>query len=244
MDLPVVAMILKSGWMARILLIFLGVVSIITWAIIFNRLSFFATVGKGTANFKKRFAGLASIGDLTSQSQKIDDLSPVAIIGTAGAREYSRIIDDANRLSNVKDWSFFLENQFLLASEHLDTLLGSLSTKLDKGLIVLAIVSSVAPLLGLMGTVWGIMNSFFEIGNQGSASLPVVAPGIAEALITTILGLFVAIPALFFYNYFIHKVERVEDELDEFKSVILSRLKRETFEMLYGEKSPAGSGVR
>ena len=105
----------------------------------------------------------------------------------------------------------------------------------------LAIISSVAPFIGLFGTVWGIMDSFFEIGNQGSASLPVVAPGIAEALVVTAMGLAVAIPAVFFYNYLIHKIERIEEDLDDFKETTLSRLKREMMSLLYGGNKSAQS---
>jgi biopolymer transport protein TolQ len=93
----------------------------------------------------------------------------------------------------------------------------------------------VAPFLGLLGTVWGIMNSFYQIGNQGSASLPVVAPGIAEALIVTMIGLAVAIPAVLFYNYFVHRVELIENEMDEFKNLLLAHLKRDIFNLLYGK---------
>jgi biopolymer transport protein TolQ len=151
--------------------------------------------------------------------------------------EFRRILEDAQANSNVKDWSFFLQNQFLMADERLNSLVPAITGRSEKGIFLLAIISSISPFLGLLGTVWGIMNSFFEIGNQGSASLPVVAPGIAEALITTIVGLAVAIPAVFFYNYFIHKVERIENELEEFKDILILRLKREMFNLLYGGRS-------
>jgi biopolymer transport protein TolQ len=107
---------------------------------------------------------------------------------------------------------------------------------LDRGIVILAIASSVAPFLGLLGTVWGIMDSFFEIGNQGSASLPVVAPGIAEALVVTAIGLAVAIPAVLFYNYFVHRVDRLENEMDDFKNMLFSHLKRDIFNTLYSGK--------
>jgi biopolymer transport protein TolQ len=121
-----------------------------------------------------------------------------------------------------------------MASERMESEISSRMRTLDSGLSMLAIISSVAPFLGLLGTVWGIMDSFFEIGNQGNASLPVVAPGIAEALITTIVGLVVAIPAVFFYNHFVHSVERIEDELYEAKDMLLLRLRRNIFKLLYG----------
>jgi len=130
-----------------------------------------------------------------------------------------------------------------MASDHIQTSSAALSGRFDRGLILLAITSSVAPFLGLLGTVWGIMNSFYQIGSQGSASLPVVAPGIAEALITTIVGLFVAIPSLFFYNMFMHTANRVEDEMESFGEQILLRLKREIFALLFRDKPPgAASG--
>jgi biopolymer transport protein TolQ len=121
-----------------------------------------------------------------------------------------------------------------MASERMESEISSRMRTLDSGLSMLAIISSVAPFLGLLGTVWGIMDAFFEIGNQGNASLPVVAPGIAEALITTIIGLVVAIPAVFFYNHFVHSVERIEDELYEAKDMLLLRLRRNIFKLLYG----------
>jgi biopolymer transport protein TolQ len=79
------------------------------------------------------------------------------------------------------------------------------------------------------------MNAFYQIGNQGSASLPVVAPGIAEALITTIIGLAVAIPAVLFYNYFVHRVELIENEMDEFRNLLQAHIKRDIFNALYGK---------
>jgi biopolymer transport protein TolQ len=80
------------------------------------------------------------------------------------------------------------------------------------------------------------MDSFYEIGNQGSASLPVVAPGIAEALVVTLVGLAVAIPAVLFYNYFVHQVDRVENEMSEYKSLMFSHLKRDILSVLYRDK--------
>jgi biopolymer transport protein TolQ len=162
--------------------------------------------------------------------------SPMGQLGIKGAGEYRRILDDSSSHSGIRDWSFFLQNQFAITLERIDTLYSEISRKLDKGLILLAISSSVCPFLGLLGTVWGIMDSFYEIGNQGSASLPVVAPGIAEALVVTLVGLGVAIPAVLFYNYFVHRVDRVENELTEYKNLMFSHLKRDILSVLYRDK--------
>ncbi|MBD3344800.1 MAG: hypothetical protein GF401_07030 [Chitinivibrionales bacterium] len=235
MDIPVLNMIVRAGWIVKIILFVLAGLSIFTWAIIFNRLLYLRSVAKTNRRLLELFARSKSIRDLEKLDSKLEK-SPLAIMGMSAAEEFKRILDDAHSHGNVKDWSFFLQNQFAMASESLETLVSSLASKLDHGLILLAITSSVAPFLGLLGTVWGIMNSFYEIGNQGSASLPVVAPGIAEALITTIIGLAVAIPAVFFFNYLTHRAGRLEDELDEFKELAMSKVKREVLGMLYGHR--------
>lgn len=153
--------------------------------------------------------------------------SPMGQLGLAGATEYRRILEDARKHQGMRSWEFFVNSQFEMANDLLESIISAGRARLDRGLVLLALMSSASPFLGLFGTVWGVMNSFFEIGNQGSASLPVVAPGIAEALITTIVGLAVAIPAVIFYNYFMHRVERTEEELGDVKERLLVRLKRD-----------------
>jgi biopolymer transport protein TolQ len=235
MDTPLVEMVVRAGWVARLIILALLFFSFICWAIIFNRMFVLGKIARGNRAFKAKFGTLSSITDI----EKIDARSleaPIAQIGKNGAVEYRRIIEDARSHTGVKDWSFFLQNQFAMTSEHLESSFMGLVSTFDKGVFFLAMMSSIAPFLGLLGTVWGIMNAFFDIGNQGSASLPVVAPGIAEALITTIMGLAVAIPALFFFNYCNHQIERIENDMDEFKDILFVRLKREIFGLFYTEQ--------
>lgn len=236
MNIPVVLMIVRSGWVARIILLLLASFSLITWAIIFNRYFYLNRIKLLNKQFKKFFENLKSFDQIDKADKKTSDC-PLGNLGKVGYKEYNRIIADAKIHTKVQDWSFYLQNQFTMASERVSAAAASISAKLDRGVFLLAIAGSIAPFLGLLGTVWGIMNSFYEIGNQGSASLPVVAPGIAEALITTIVGLGVAIPAVFFYNIFIHRAERIEDEMDEFNDNLLLLLKRELFNLLYSDKS-------
>ncbi len=241
MDIPVVSMIVRSGWVARIILLLLAFFSVMTWAIIFNRLSFLGNVVRNNRRFREGFEKLHSILEMERGDTKLA-ACPLGQLGAASVSEYRRIIADARSHTGVKDWSFFLQNQFHMASEHLNSAASAVASRLDQGVFLLAITGSIAPFLGLLGTVWGIMNSFYEIGNQGSASLPVVAPGIAEALITTIIGLAVAIPSVFFYNIFVHRASRIEDELDEFGDQVLLRLKREIFALLYSDKHRQAGG--
>lgn len=236
MNIPVVLMIVRSGWVARIIIMLLALFSLLTWAIIFNRYFYLNRIKSLNAQFRKFFDNLKSFNQMEKADKKLMD-SPLGKLGKIGMTEYNRIIADAKTHTKVQDWSFYLQNQFTMASERVSGAASSISSKLDRGVFLLAIVGSIAPFLGLLGTVWGIMNSFYEIGNQGSASLPVVAPGIAEALITTIVGLAVAIPSVFFYNIFIHRTERIEDDMDEFNDNLLLLLKRELFNLLYSDKS-------
>jgi len=95
-------------------------------------------------------------------------------------------------------------------------------THQERYLHVLATIGNIAPFIGLLGTVWGIMGAFQEIGRQGSANIAVVAPGVAEALINTAAGLFVAIPAAVGYNLFIHKIKNMHVQLEVFSSEVVT----------------------
>ncbi len=235
MNIPVVDMVLRSGWAARTILILLGIFSVITWAVIFNRLYVLGGANKKNRLFLRKYSGGSALTGLEKFDKTLISC-PIGALGRKGVDEFRRILKDSGSHTGVRDWSFFLQNQFGIALERIDAVYAAMSRKLDAGLIFLAISASVCPFLGLLGTVWGIMNSFFEIGNQGSASLPVVAPGIAEALIVTLVGLAVAIPAVLFYNYFLHRVERIENEMDEFKNLLYSHVKRDVLSVLYGDK--------
>ena len=235
MDIPVIDLILKSGTMGKAICAILGAFSLWSWALIFARIVSLNRVTRGNRGFQQRFQ--KDVRHMT----EIDRMSnselntPMGQLAKVGVDEYHRIMSDARALTKVKDWSFFLESQFTMAKERVESALAGIVAPFDRGVILLAMISSIAPFLGLLGTVWGIMNAFYEIGRQGSASLPVVAPGIAESLITTIVGLAVAIPALFFYNYCNNKAERAADEMEELKDLLVVRLRREIFSAFFAE---------
>ena len=109
----------------------------------------------------------------------------------------------------------------------LEVTLNREQVELEKYLGFLATVGSTAPFIGLFGTVWGIMNSFFQIGAQESSSLAVVAPGISEALFATAIGLFAAIPAVIAYNRFSHRVDRYEARLTRFADKLNANFSRQ-----------------
>jgi biopolymer transport protein TolQ len=242
-QIPVLAMIIRSGWVARIILLLLALMSIGTWAVIFYRWSFLARITRLNSEFMTWFESIKSITDIDGVDQKLAK-GPLAIMGRVASSEYNRIIADAKADTGVRDWSFYFQTQFTMASDRVESAIVVMDEKLSKGLVLLAMSSAIGPFLGLLGTVWGIMDSFFEIGEQGSASLPVVAPGIAEALITTVLGLVVAIPALFFYNIFTNRVEKIINSMDSFAGRLSLRLKRDIFSLMYRSGDKSGIGPR
>ena len=99
--------------------------------------------------------------------------------------------------------------------------------KLESGLIMLAIAVSGAPFLGLLGTVWGVMSTFGQVGMMGRADLPTMAPGVAAALVTTVAGLLVAIPSMFGYNWLVHTLRVLTVELDNFAQELASKIETE-----------------
>ncbi len=226
MNIPILEMILRSGWVARCILVLLGIFSVVTWAVIFNRFYYVGRASKRNRLFLRKYRSMKALVEIEKADATLL-ASPMGALGLKGVSEFKRILDDATAHAGIRDAAFFIQNQFAITLERIDSVFAGISRKLDSGLIMLAISACVCPFLGLLGTVWGIMDSFFEIGNQGSASLPVVAPGIAEALIVTLVGLAVAIPAVLFYNYFVHRATGSKTRLDEFKNLLFSHLKRE-----------------
>jgi len=233
-DIAVVEMVVRSGWVARIILLILAVGTIVSWSIVLQRFAYFGQIKSKLKRVQSRLQSFRSLQDAASLESKLTASAYGALVKT-GSEELGRIVEDSRRHQTVGDWSFFLQNQFSMSESKLDSVIGNALLRLGSGLSLLAIISSIAPFLGLLGTVWGIMNSFYQIGDQGSASLPVVAPGIAEALITTIVGLFVAIPALFFYNVFTHTVQFHEEQMESMRDNVLLMLKRDLFALLYAQ---------
>ena len=109
----------------------------------------------------------------------------------------------------------------------LETSVARESLKLESGLILLAIAVSGAPFLGLLGTVWGVMRTFADVGQKAQADLPTMAPGVSAALVTTVAGLLVAIPSMFAYNWLVHNLRFLTVELDNFAQTLVSKMESE-----------------
>ncbi|APG27979.1 protein TolQ [Syntrophotalea acetylenivorans] len=216
-------LIFNAGPVVKLVMLILAYFSVVSWAIIFFKFRVIHRATRDSAQFqnffwaKKRF-------DTINQGLKNYKHSPLTVLFREGYQELLRNQSDRN----VDEENLFTTD--LGQSENVGRALRRATTlerqRLEKFLTFLATTGSTAPFIGLFGTVWGIMDSFQGIGQTGSASLAVVAPGISEALIATAIGLVAAIPAVVGYNHFVNKVNLLTGEMDNFSQEFLNIVER------------------
>jgi biopolymer transport protein TolQ len=217
--LSVVSVFLRADPIVKTVMVILLIASLWSWMIIVNKWLAFGTLKRRATRFEKTFWSGQSLDELYQQfAPKADH--PMAVTFVSALREWRRAFESgAPREALVPGIKDRIEKQMNV------TILRE-TDGLERQLGVLATVGSVSPFIGLFGTVWGIMNSFTAIAAQHNTTLAVVAPGIAEALFATAMGLFAAIPAVIFYNRFVNEIGRYTTRLDAFSdefSTILSR---------------------
>lgn len=211
-----VALFLQADWVVKAVMFGLLLASIWTWTIIIAFSRRLGRTRKGMAKFERDFWKAEDI-DAFHRIEGGNDL-PSARVFAAGVKEWRR-----STSSGQIDKSGTRERLATAMGAAVANEIDTLSDKLN----VLATVGSVAPFVGLFGTVWGIMRSFTGIAQAQNSSLAVVAPGIAEALFATAIGLFAAIPAVIAYNRFSHGVNRIEAGLNRFADGFHTTLSRQ-----------------
>ncbi len=211
-----VALFLQADWVVKIVMGGLLLASVWTWAIIVALWRRLGSTRKGMARFERDFWKADDI-DAFHKKEAENDLPSARVLG-AGIGEWRR-----STAGNAIDKAG--------TRERLATAMGAAAAgeidRLSDRLNVLATVASAAPFVGLFGTVWGIMRSFTGIAQAQNSSLAVVAPGIAEALFATAIGLFAAIPALIAYNRFNHGIGKIEAALNRFADGFHATLSRQ-----------------
>ena len=216
LDFSLMSLFFRADWVVKSVMIGLVMASVWSWAIIFDKSMLYTRAGVGMNRFEKAFWSGQSLEELY-QNMSQQPTSGLASVFTAAMKEWKRS-HEQNAASSIG------VQQRL--ERVLDVAIGREADGLEKRLGFLATVASASPFVGLFGTVWGIMNSFQSIAVSKSTNLAVVAPGIAEALFATALGLLAAIPATIAYNKLSADssklVGRLESFADEF-STILSR---------------------
>ena len=218
-DLSLVSLLIEASFVVQLVLVLLLVASVASWAVILQKRRVLNDIGDATEAFEQRFWSGAELATLYKEIAALDEAerSGIERMFEAGFREFARLrkqpgaapadaVEGASRAMHVSQ------------VREVD--------RLEENLPFLATVGSTSPYVGLFGTVWGIMNAFRALGNVQHATLAMVAPGIAEALIATAMGLFAAIPAVIAYNRYATQVERLETRWDTFADEFSSILQR------------------
>jgi len=215
-----VNMFMRADYVVKAVMILLLVASLWSWTIIFNKLVALSGLKRKARRFEKLFWSGQSLDELYQQFAAHND-HPLAAMFIAGLREWRRAFDAPGGLREAAIPGIKERIEKAMSVTILRETDG-----IEKNLGILATIGSVSPFVGLFGTVWGIMNSFSAIAARHDTTLAVVAPGIAEALFATAMGLLAAIPAVIFYNRFVAEIGRYVNSLDAFSdefSAILSR---------------------
>jgi biopolymer transport protein TolQ len=219
----VAGLIAHSGAMARFVLALLLVFSLVSWAIILYKGIALHRAHAQSETFLDVFRKSSKFSEVNSVCPQLR-ASPLVGVFQAGYLEVNQQVRGAGAPAAGGQRPTVRSLESL--SRSLARAATVEATRLERRLSFLATTASVTPFVGLFGTVWGIMDAFREIGRMGSANLAVVAPGISEALITTAMGLFAAIPAAVFYNFFSSRVRVLSAKMDDFALEFLNIVER------------------
>lgn len=216
-SLSLTQLILQASMLAQVVLGLLIAASIASWAVIFSKRAMLARSQKAAGHFEDRFWSGGNLADLYAQVSNHSEEQGLAGIFRAGYEEFLR-----QQTQNQG------RNEHVLAAIQRQMRVSQMREieRLEGGLAMLATIGSTSPYVGLLGTVWGIMNAFISIGNVKQASLAMVAPGISEALVATAMGLMAAIPAVIAYNFFTRGIERLENRYHTFAEEMTGIIER------------------
>ncbi|HAK60550.1 MAG TPA: hypothetical protein DCO77_09235 [Nitrospiraceae bacterium] len=222
MGTGVVGLFFESGWVGKgIVFILLGF-SVVTWAMILLKYQFLKRAEAESHTFLSAFRKTKNVRELLKHSESTT-YSPLASLFVEGYKKAESIVQSLPEATVTE------EDRPVIAQE-IERALKITSQDeivyLERYLAFLGTTGTVAPLLGLFGTIWGIMDAFYGIGIKGAGDIGALAPGLAAALITTIAGLFVAIPTVVAYNYFADKIRDIATRMDSFSMEFLSFMER------------------
>ena len=205
----------QTGWVARVVLAMLLAFSLFSWALIFQKWRMFSRMRQQTSLFLRIFRSNKMLPD---PKQMGGGGSPLEPVYAAGYREIESQIRAGSPRAKITSLNSITVSMQLAAAEEV--------RKAETYMPWLATTGSVTPFIGLFGTVWGVMDAFTGLGAAGSASLRAVAPGIAEALITTAAGLFTAVPAVIAYNHFLHNIKDLGARMDGFTMEVVALVEK------------------
>ena len=230
-DLSLWGLFLQADWIVKAVMLGLLVASIWVWAIVFDKVTSLRRANKAADAFEDRFWSGGSLDDLYAKEGE-DPTHPLAAVFGSAMREWRRSAGNGSMMGGAKE----------RVERAMAVTIGREMERLERWMIFLASVGSVAPFIGLFGTVWGIMNSFAAIAGMQNTNLAVVAPGIAEALFATAIGLVAAIPAVLAYNKISTDLGRFAGRMESFATEFAAILSRQT-EAANDKAAPAASAA-
>ena len=217
-DMSMLSLVMGASFAVQVVLFILLAASFASWSIIFTKRRLIRRTKSASDDFETSFWSGGDLNTLyRAASRQKGGSSGMASIFEAGFREFNRVTQQGG----VEPDKIVEECRRAMRVSQMREV-----DRLEESLATLATIGSTSPYVGLFGTVWGIMNSFRALGNVQSATLAMVAPGIAEALVATAMGLFAAIPAVIAYNRYADKVARLEIRYDGFMEEFSSILQR------------------
>ena len=222
-SLTPVGMFLAAGAVVKVVMIGLILASIFSWVLLITKIFEFGALNKQSDKFLEAFRGARSIADIAriGSSEEFEG-NPMADMAAAAAQEI-----ELSRQAGLAVGGEHRDSTLARATYAINAVQASLVKRLSGGMVFLASVGSAGPFIGLFGTVYGIMTSFIGIANTNTTNLAVVAPGIAEALLATGIGLFAAIPAVIFYNYFQTRISGYGTRSEGFVAELMNAISRQ-----------------
>ncbi len=218
-DMSFLSLFANASAVVQVVMLILLIASIFSWTLIIKKWRMLRDSGSAAERFEKRFWSGIDLVELYKQlAKRRDELEGCAAVFESGFHEFARL----RKQGGVEPMAMVEGAQRAMRVAMRREL-----ERLEGKLAFLATVGSTSPYVGLFGTVWGIMNSFRALGGSQHATLSMVAPGIAEALIATAMGLFAAIPAVVAYNRFATEVERLEGRYENFQEEFSTVLQRQ-----------------
>lgn len=214
-ELSIFGLFLQASFLVQFVMFLLLATSIVSWAFIFQRAKVLNNAKDEMKKFEDKFWSGVDLNRLYQELSARQSLNGMASLFCAGFKEFVRL-----RKSTATSSDAVMDGTYRAMRVALSREVDSLESRLS----FLATAGSISPYIGLFGTVWGIMTAFIALGEVQQATLAMVAPGIAEALIATAMGLFAAIPAVVAYNRFSYQVEKLENSygnfMEEFSSIL------------------------
>jgi biopolymer transport protein ExbB len=216
-------MFMDAEVLVKVVMIGLLICSLLSWTILILKIFEFASMRRVTDRFLEAFRGAKSISDMGKIAES-DEFAgnPLADMAAAASAEV-----ELSRQAGLHVAGEHRDTTIMRAQSAVGAVQASLARRLSSGMQFLATVGSTGPFIGLFGTVYGIMHSFIGIANSNTTNLAVVAPGIAEALLATGLGLFAAIPSVVFYNYFQTMITAYGSRTEGFVAELMNAISRQ-----------------